>query len=147
MKIQMETLINASVEDTFNLFCDFENASKYIKDIEKVEMLTDGPTREGSVYRETRTAFGQLTTEEMIVKEWQKNEFCKLVTEQQGACFETHIAFAQDRHLTKVAIEVRCKPLSLRAKLSSPMTLFSKANIKRYMSNELKELKSVLEQS
>ena len=146
MKIYKETLIDASVDKTYSLFCDFENSPKYIKDIDHVELLTEGPLRVGSVYRETRKSFGKTSSEEMEIVDLQENKFCKLVTENQGARFETYITFSEDANKTKVEIEVKCKPISLRARLSTPMALFSKANIKRYMSNDLQELKKVLEE-
>ena len=64
--------INASPEEVWDVLVDLRNADKFINGVTKVEVLTDGDIREGTVWKETRKIMGQEATEEMTIKSLDK---------------------------------------------------------------------------
>ena len=61
--------IAAPPDVVFATMADIARWPEFIGGIERVELLTDGPVRVGTRFRETRTMFGRSASEEMTVAE------------------------------------------------------------------------------
>jgi len=63
VEIRLTETIRAPIERVFALTNDIDRAEEWLPAGVKIEKLTDGPTRAGSRYRETRKVLGRLDTE------------------------------------------------------------------------------------
>ncbi len=66
-RIELEQMVQASVDRVWGVLSDIEHADQTLSGVERVEMLTDGPYRVGTEWRETRRMFGKEATEQMHV--------------------------------------------------------------------------------
>lgn len=62
--------IGAAPERVFEVFSDLRTMPERVRGVDAVEVLTEGPIRKGTVFRETRTMMGKQHTEEMTVTEF-----------------------------------------------------------------------------
>jgi len=63
VEIRLAETIRAPIEKVFALANDIDRAEEWLPAGVKIEKLTEGPTRAGSRYRETRRVLGRLDTE------------------------------------------------------------------------------------
>ena len=65
--IKVSNFIAAPIERVFQLFTDIEHGSAHVSDIKRIEMLTPGPVRRGTRWRETREIMGVSDSAEMEI--------------------------------------------------------------------------------
>ena len=66
-RIDLERLVQARVEQVWEVLTDVAHADQTLSGVERVELLTEGPYRVGTRWRETRRMFGKEATEQMQV--------------------------------------------------------------------------------
>lgn len=66
-RIELERVVQAPVERVWDVLTDVAHADRTLSGVERVEMLTEGPYRVGTEWRETRRMFGKESTEQMRV--------------------------------------------------------------------------------
>jgi carbon monoxide dehydrogenase subunit G len=66
-RISLEQQVQAPPERVWQVLTDIEHADQTLSGVDRVEMLTAGPYRVGTRWRETRTMFGKQATEELEV--------------------------------------------------------------------------------
>ncbi len=108
--------------EVFTVFTDFDEMPKLIDKITNIEVLTEGPTRKGTRFRETREMFGKQATEEMEVTDFQPEESYTCEADSHGMHYRTLYQFEPVGHATDVHCLVEAKPVSLTAKIFSPLT-------------------------
>lgn len=111
--------IAAPQDRVFQLASDFANAAATIQGITKVEMLTAGPVRVGTRFRETRMMFGREGTEEMEVLEYAPDRSYALGAESCGCRYRSEFLFAaaEGGAATDVTVTFESTPLTLMAKV------------------------------
>ena len=67
MDVAITKDIMATQDRVFSIFTDLGQAAGRISGIEKIEILTGGPMRIGTRWRETRVMYGKEATEEMEI--------------------------------------------------------------------------------
>lgn len=136
----------APVERVFARATDFAQTPEVIEGVERVEMLTDGETRVGTRFRETRKMFGREATEEMEVTELTPPSGYVLETESHGAHYSTRFSFTPDGEGTIIQMRFTVKPLSFAAKvmmkLMSPMAKGISDMIKKDLSDIARALEA-----
>jgi hypothetical protein len=100
----------------FAVASDLRGAAGRIRGIAKMEVLTDGPVRVGTRFRETRKMFGREATEEMEV-----------VTFDPPRA----MAFGCENHGCRYHMEMRCVPKGAGTELqmhfqAEPLTFFAR---------------------
>lgn len=145
MKLNLSETVNAPIDRVFDLFADFPNASERIDGIERIEMMTEGPVDKGTRFRETRIMFGKETTEEMEVTRFVPNESYLVEAESCGAHFQSEYRFTSKGDSTLVEMEMTSHPVSLFAKLMSPLGFLMAGTMKKCMLDDMQQLKKYCE--
>ncbi len=146
MKVRTQTLINAPPETVFRLATDITHWQDRIPGILRIEVLTPGPVRIGTVFRETRIMFGREATEEMTVAELEPPRRFALTATNHGASYFTLHEFEHDGAGTRVVVTFEGRPLSLYAWLFQPLGWLMKGMLRRMLAADLASLKAACEQ-
>ncbi|MEM7308261.1 MAG: SRPBCC family protein [Planctomycetota bacterium] len=144
----LEREIGAPIERVFDASCDFRRAPEHIERIVHTEVLTDGPTRLGTRFRETRAMFGKEHTEEMEVVAFAPNQSYALGCESHGCRYHTELRFEPtggERAGTKLSMTFQAEPLTLAAKVMSVLMRPMLKSCMKEMNHDLDDLKRVLE--
>ncbi|MGB0717534.1 MAG: SRPBCC family protein, partial [Phycisphaerae bacterium] len=145
-KFTLTVHVDAPREKVFQIFSDFENAAERISGISKLDILTDGPVGVGTRFRETRVMFNKEATEEMEITQLTTGESYTVICESCGCHYESIFRFEPDGERTHVAMEFNAKPLTLFAKLTSPIAgLLFGSMMRKCMLKDLEDLKAFAE--
>ncbi len=109
--------VNVPIERTFAVFTDFETAPNHIDAIEKVELLTDGPIRAGTRFRETRIIRGSRVTEELEIAQLEPNEGYAVRCDTGTCLIKTACLMRKDGGGTKVEVALQLEPKTFLAGL------------------------------
>lgn len=125
---------SAPPERVWEVASDFAHAVDNIKAIQKVEIVTPGPIRAGTVIRETRGAPGRKgTTIDMTLAAWNPPRSYSLCGSAAGFEFTSEIrCVPHGPSGTRIEMEVVGRPLSFAARLLSPLfAIMSRAMVKQ----------------
>ncbi len=143
----IRTHIDAPIGDVFRLFSDLPAAADHIAAIEEIEVLTDGPMQVGTRFRETRTMYGKQATEEMEVTSYSVNNGYTVEAESHGAHYTSVYRFEDRDDGTDVTLTFEARPVSLLARLLSPLSPLMLKSVAKAVQQDMVDLKSHLEQS
>ena len=145
-KLSMREHIEAPPEVVFEIASDFYHAAENIQGIESLEVLDGGPIGVGTRFRETRVMFGKASTEEMEITGFDPPHSYTVEGESCGAHFLFEYRFEGDIAGTNVRLEVETRPLSLFAKLMSPLSGLMIGAMRKCISADLEDVKRVAEE-
>jgi carbon monoxide dehydrogenase subunit G len=145
MEVQLSKTINAPVEKVFDVFSDITQIENRIKGITKVEILSDVKSGVGTRWRETRVMFGRQATEEMEISALEANRSYDVVAESRGMKYHTNYTFTPQGDGTHVEMVFSGQPVSIMAKLMTPLAYLMKGTIRKAMDKDMDELKAVCE--
>jgi len=109
--------VKATPERTFAAATDLRNAPERIRAITKLEVLTDGPVRRGTRFRETRRMFGRDATEEMELVEFDPPRSFVMGCENHGCRYRTLFTFTPIASGTRMEMNFRAEGLTFFARL------------------------------
>ena len=147
MLVEAQVTINGSKAAVWAAITNIENASEIISGIEKIEVL-EKPANGlvGLRWRETRLLFGKPATVEKWITDAAENEYYKTRAEDAGFIFLTTKRISDSGDGMTLAESHESNPQSLAAKLQSiPMRLLFKGVIKKYLLQDLNDIKSAVE--
>ena len=121
-----ETLLTkrvpAAADAVWQVMTDIPNAAENISGIDRVEMLTDGPVRKGTRWKETRTVFKREATEEMEITEWTPPRSYTADCVSCGMHFRWHLSVEPaGENESVVQMDIETKPLSFTAKVTGAL--------------------------
>ncbi len=146
MQIVNSIEISAPRDRVFELLADIPNAAENISAIETIEMLSDGPVGVGTRWREMRKMMGKEATEEMWIVDFNPAASYSVEAESHGMQYRTDIVFeATGENSTLVKQTFAGKPVTLAAKLFTPIGWLFKGPTKKALQKDLVELKQKLE--
>ena len=125
---------------TFEVFTDLEQAARTIDGITSLEVLTDAPTGVGTRFRETRTMFGREATEEMEFTEFEPSRRYTVECDSCGAHWTSVYRFTPEGERTRVDVEMTVTPVSLMAKLMSPLSAAFSGTLIKCLKKDLEDL-------
>jgi uncharacterized membrane protein len=137
--------IAAPIEAVFALAADFANAPKHVSGIKRVEMLTDGPVRVGTRFRETRVMFGKEATEEMEVVALTPPHGYVLGSETCGCRYRCEIRLTPAANGTDVVMNFDAQPLTFFAKIMCKLMGFMMKSVSKACEQDLEDLKAAVE--
>lgn len=140
MRLTLTQDVKAPLERTFAVFTDIANAAGRVTGIQRVEMLTPGPTRVGTRWRETRAMFGKQATEEMWVAELEPGRRVVVESDSCGARMASTFTFAVQGAVTRVTLDLTTKARSWSAWLLSPLGLAFKGMARKLLAKDLADL-------
>jgi len=144
-RIFVSQLIRAPLERVFAAFTDLPRSAEIIPAIKRIEMLTDGPMRIGTRWRETRVMFGKEATEEMAISDLRPNQSYTVRGESCGAEFLTELRFTPQGEATLVEMETRTRPLTFVAWLMTPLGWLMSGMMKKCLAEDLEAMRRHLE--
>lgn len=145
-QIVVEKMIDAPVERVFARCTDLASLPGVVSGIDSIEVLTDGPVGDGTAFRETRTMLGREATEEMTFSEFDPPNGYVLLAESCGSRYRTRHTYEPADGGTRVRMEFGATPVSLAAKLISPVFgLMFKKTLVKCLNADLDDLKRACE--
>lgn len=147
MIVEAKVTINGSKEAIWAAITDIENAAETISGIEKIEVV-EKPANGlvGLRWRETRILFGKPATVEKWITDATENEFYTTKAEDGGFVFLTTKRISQSSGGMTLTESHESKPQSIKAKLSVPMLFLFKGVVKKYLLQDLNDIKAAVEQ-
>lgn len=116
LEMKCSRTIAAPPERVFEIVTDLRNAPTRVKAITKLEVLTPGPIRKGTRFRETRTLFGRDATEEMEVTVLDPPRSFVRETTNHGCHYTSEFRLTPRGADTDLEFIFRARPLSFVAK-------------------------------
>jgi carbon monoxide dehydrogenase subunit G len=147
MQIKVSKDINAPIERVFDVFSDITQAEQRVAGISKVEILSDVKQGKGTHWRETRVMFGREATEEMEISAFNPNQSYEVVAESRGMKYHTIYTFTSNGDITRVEMVFSGKPMTLVAKLMSPLGMLMQGPARKALDADMDDLKRVAERS
>jgi len=145
-RCEMTVHVDAPADRTFEVFSDLRRAPERIPDIISLEVLSEGPVGVGTRFRETRKVFGKEATEEMEVVAYEPGRVYAVECESCGARYRSEFTFRGGASGgTDVEMSMRVTPLSMMAKLMSPLAGMAMGSMKKAIGRDLEALKAVAE--
>lgn len=139
--------IHASPETVFSHFTDFAKAAETIEAITEMEILTEGPVKKGTRFRETRVMFKREATEEMEVIAFDPPRSYALGCESHGCRYHTEYRFKPSGTGTDVEMDFHAEPLTFVSKMMSVLTKPMMKMVLKDCSKDLDDLKIRIEQA
>jgi len=146
MQITDAVAIDAERAHVFEVFCDLDSAAANLDAITKIEVLA-GPAQlnVGTKWRETRIMFGREATEEMWVTAYETNTSYVVEAESNGTRYRTEYWFSAEGKGTLVTMTFSGRPVSLGARLASPIGVLFIGATKKALHQDLVQLKRACE--
>ena len=140
MRITVQLKIDAPPDVTFALVADIPGWPRVISGIQSVDMLTPGPVAVGTRFRETRVMFGRQATEEMTVAEIEAPRRLILTAFNHGTAYRAEHLFEAHGGGTKLELAFEGRPVTLLARLLTPLGLLFRGTVKRQLEADLADL-------
>ena len=146
MDVRVSKHIAAPIDVVFNVFSDITKIEDRIDGITKVEILSDVTSGVGTRWRETRVMFGREATEEMEISTLTPNQSYEVVASSHGMDYHTIYTFKEQGGGTLVEMVFSGKPISLTAKLMTPLGFLMKGTTRKLLDADMDNLKALCEQ-
>lgn len=143
--ITVEKQVNAPPDRVFALSSDFATMPERIPAIKKVEMLTDGPVRVGTRFKETRVMLGKEATETMEVTAFDPPRGYNLGANSCGCIYDSRIEIVPNGNGTNISITFVGTPVSFFAKLMSPFSKLFAGTLRKCLDGDLEAIKAAAE--
>ena len=137
--------VEATREEVFAVASDFKHAAENICGIERLEVLGDGTVGTGTRFRETRVMFGKESTEEMEITAFDPPKGYTVEADTCGAHYRAEYRFISDIAGTHMRISFETQPVTMVAKLMSPLALLMMGPMKKCIDADLEDIKRVAE--
>ena len=148
MIVEAQVTINGSKAVVWAAITNIENASETISGIENIEVL-EKPANGlvGLKWRETRTLFGKSATVEKWITDAAENEFYKTKAEDGGFVYLTTKSISESNGGITLTETHESEPQGIVARLLSiPMGLLLRGVAKKYLLQDLNDIKAAVEQ-
>lgn len=121
--------IRATPEQVWSVITDIPGSAGTLSGIDSIEMLTDGPYRQGTRWRETRTMFGRRETVEMWVSDVDPLRSTTVKAVQGGADYTTRFTLAGRDGGTDLTLKFGAEVIKETALSRIMMALFGKVGM------------------
>jgi uncharacterized protein YndB with AHSA1/START domain len=144
-RITISDYIAAPVDQVFRLFTDVASGAGRISGIKHIEMLTPGPIRLGSRWRETRDVFGVDDSAEMEITSYERNRTYTITHQKAGVQISTAFWFEPANGGTKVSVECELERGGLPPGLLAPLGWAISGTVASVLSHDLADFKQFFE--
>jgi uncharacterized protein YndB with AHSA1/START domain len=149
MLVEAQLTIQAPKEAVWAAITNIENAAEFISGIEKIEVV-EKPANGlvGLGWRETRMFFGKPATVEKWITDAAENAFFKTMAEDGGFKFLTTTRISENGNGSITLTSIHdSQPQTIGARfMSIPMGLLFRGMMKKYILQDLNDIKVVVEQ-
>lgn len=144
-RINLSISINATPEAVFAVISDFENSPDRIDWFEKVEMLTDGPVRVGTKWRETRRMKNKQSVEEWKMTAFESPNHFSAYCDSQGYDVEWTMRVSPEGDGSRLTWDMTTKPRTFVGKLLTPVEWLMLGMMKTITRKDLESTKAYIE--
>ena len=145
MQTRIEVLIDAPPARVFAHVADIPRWPERISAITRLEMLTDGPVRVGTRFRETRLMFGREAVEEMTVAELTPPERLVLTASNHGTDYRMTHLITPEGAGSRLLLVLEGKVRTLAARLLLPLGWLMVGHVRRAIAADFADLKRSIE--
>jgi hypothetical protein len=145
MQIIVQQVVHAPRALTFAIASDVNSWPDMIGAIERIDLITREPVVAGTRFRETRRMHGRISSEEMMFSEIDPPQHFAVTGESHGARYRIDHVFEDDPEGTRMTLSFSATPLSMGARLMSPLALLFRAALMRQIKADLADVKSAIE--
>jgi len=138
--------INATPEAVFAVVSDVENSPDRIDWFEKVDMLTDGPVRVGTKWRETRRMNNKQCVEEWEMTAFESPNYFSAYCDSQGYDVEWTMRVDPEGDGSRLTLDMKTKPRTFIGKLMTPVEWLMSGMCKTIVRKDLESTKAYIEQ-
>ncbi len=146
-RMNLSIRINATPIAVFDVVSDVENSPDRIEWYEKVEMLTEGPVRVGTKWRETRRMNKRESVEEWEMTAFESPSYFSAYCDAQGYDVEWTMRVTPEGDGSRLTLEMTTKPRKLIGKLLTPVEWFLSGMMSTIVRKDLESTKAYIEQS
>jgi hypothetical protein len=139
--VTVSELIPAPVSVVFDRFTDLDGSPARVSGIKAIELLTAGPFRLGTRWRETREVLGRLDTAEMEVTAYDRNRTYTITHHKMGARIDAVFTFAPTTGGTNVKIEFTLAGQGMPPGLLAPIEWAIAGKVRDVLSQDLADMK------
>lgn len=143
--VQCNVRIDAPAERVFEVFADLRGATGRIQAIRRLEVITEGPVGKGTKFRETRVMFGKEATATLEITGFDPPRSYTVEAESCGVRYISRFDFKPQGSATLVEMSFRATPISLAAKLMSPVTSLMFGSCRKMMARDMNDLRAAIE--
>lgn len=137
--------IDAPPESVFDVVSDFEHSPDRIEWFERVEMLTDGPTRVGSRWRETRVMKGKRSSEDWELTAYEPPSHFSAYCDSQGYDVNYTMRVEPEGSGSKLSLEMTTSPRTFVGKLMTPLEWLMAGMMRKIVLKDLESTKAFIE--
>jgi carbon monoxide dehydrogenase subunit G len=137
--------IAAPVDRVFQFFTDIESGTPHVSGIKKIELLTSGPFRLGTRWRETREVLGVTDSAEMEVTSFDRDKTYTITHHKAGVRIDTLFWFEPVGAQTKVSVEFEIDSAGLPPGFLTPLNWAIAGKVRDVIGHDLADLKASLE--
>lgn len=147
MKLRIKKFFEGvSVEEMVSIFENPLKIEGILESIQKVELLSDVKEGVGVKWKETRVMFGKEATEVMwITKSDRQEGIIVIEAASMGVEYESTYKFEEKDGGVELEFEFLGKPVTLMAKLMTPVAWLFKGVTKKALEADLDEMKKYFE--
>jgi len=145
MRLEAAVEIAAPPDVVFAQVADIERWPQTVRAIEDIELITAGPVRVGTRFRETRTMFGRKAAEEMTVAEFDPPRRFVLTAENHGTRYVATHAVEPVADGSRLVLAFEGVPVTLAARLFSVIGSLFTGALRRQLNADLADLKAAIE--
>jgi hypothetical protein len=117
VKYTLDQYVDAPRERVFATATDLRRAPEFMSGIQALEVLTEGPIRKGTRFRETRMMFKRPATVEMEITSFDPPRSYDVGCEDHGCVYATRFRFEPKGSGTNVVLEWEAVPQTLVARV------------------------------
>jgi hypothetical protein len=121
LMLKCSRTIAAPPRRVFEVATDLRSAVGRVRAITKMEVLTEGPVRKGTRFRETRTMFGRPATEEMEITAFEPPRGFTMECANHGCRYEMEFRLEPKGTSTELEMMFRVQALTFVAKVMSTL--------------------------
>lgn len=136
-----EVVIPKSKDEVFAFATNFDNSTKVMPNVVKIEKLTEGPVGVGTQFKETREIRGKEASAVIEIVDFQPNDRYSVKSELEGLETIYHYTFNEQGEETKVHFDCEIKASTFKMKLVKPLF---KIIMKKEDGDHLKHLKDAM---
>ncbi len=138
--------ISATPETVFAVVSDVENSPDRIDWFEKVDMLTDGPVRVGTKWRETRRMNNKQCVEEWEMTAFESPIYFSAYCDSQGYDVQWTMRVDPEGDGSRLTLDMTTRPRTFIGKLLTPVEWVMARMMKTMVRKDLESTKAYIEQ-
>jgi hypothetical protein len=141
----LSTDVGYPVVYVFRKFLDLEHATRDVRTIKGIEMLTPGDVCLGTRWRETREVMGRRDDAEMELTAFERNRMYRTTQHKAGVRIDTTFSFRPIHGGTRVTVKFDLDAREIPSELVSPVGSAVARDVAQVLDQDLSDLKHVIE--